>query len=66
MDYETGRVHPVMLDDVFVRKALAPLPVAVGAHRPEDLQGFANWDRKTFWTGTLNTSEILIASVKRG
>ena len=61
-----GRVHPMMLDDVFVRKALAPMPVAIGAHRPEDLQGFANWDRKTFWTGTLNTSEILIASVKRG
>lgn len=55
-----GRVHPVMLDEVFVRKTLAPLPVAVGAHRPEDLQGLLNWDRKTFWTGTLNTSEMLI------
>ena len=61
-----GRVHPVILDEVFVRKALVPMPVAIGAHRPEDLQGFANWDRKTFWTGTLNTSEILIVSVKRG
>ena len=50
-----GQVHPVMLDEVFVRKALAPLPVAVGAHQPDDLQGLMNWDRKAFWTGTLST-----------
>lgn len=53
----------MMLDDVFVRKALAPFPVAVGTHRPDDLQGLATWDRTTLWTGTLNTSEILIVSV---
>lgn len=58
-----GRVHPVMLDEIFFRKTLAPLPVAVGAHRPEDLQELANWDRKSFWTGMLNTSEILMVSV---
>jgi hypothetical protein len=53
-------VHPVMLDEVFVRKALAPLPVAIGAHRPEDLQGLVDWDRKSFWTGTLKSSEMLM------
>lgn len=58
-----GRVHPVMLDEVFIRRALAPLPVAVGAHRPDDLRGLANWDRVTSWTGTLNTSEMLMVSV---
>ncbi len=57
-----GRVHPVMLDEVFVRKALAPLPVAVGAHRADDLRGLANWDRTTRWTGTLNTSEMLMVA----
>lgn len=55
-----GRVHPVMLNERFVRKALAPMPVAVGAHQPEDLRGLASWDRKSFWTGTLKTSEMLM------
>lgn len=58
-----GQVHPVMLDEVFIRKALSPLPVAVGAHRPDDLQGLMNWDRNSFWTGTLNTSKMLMVSV---
>lgn len=52
-----------MMSGIFVRKALAPLPVAVGAHRPDDLQGLMNWDRKALWTGTLNTSEMLMVSV---
>ncbi len=58
-----GRVHPVMLDEVFVRRFLAPWPIAIGAHRADDLQGLATWDRKTLWTGTLNTSEMLVVSV---
>ena len=57
-----GRVHPVMLDEVFFRKALSPMPVAVGAHQSDDLQGLANWNRKMFWTGTLNTSELLMVA----
>lgn len=54
---------PVMFNEIFVRIALAPLPVAIGAHQPEDLQGLVDWDRKSFWTGTLETSEMLMVSV---
>ena len=51
-----------MFKEVFVRKVLVPLPVVVGAHKPEDLQGLMNGDRKAFWTGTLNTSRMLMVS----
>jgi SAM-dependent methyltransferase len=54
-----GRVHPVMLDETFVRK-VTTWPIAIGAHLPKDLEGLAVWDRKASWTGSLNTSELLI------
>lgn len=55
-----GRVHPVMLDEVFVRNILKPLPIAIGAHCAEDLAALALWNRKAPWTGTLRTSEMLM------
>jgi hypothetical protein len=48
-----------MLDETFVRK-VTTWPIAIGAHLPKDLEGLAVWDRKASWTGSLNTSELLI------
>lgn len=39
-----GRVHPVMLDEIFVRRALVSAAVAVGAHADEELDGLKNWE----------------------
>lgn len=57
-----GRVHPVMLDEVFVRQILAPLPVAIGAHCAHDLVALAGWNRQDSLTGTLKTSEMLMVA----
>lgn len=69
-DYESfhrlwGRVHPVMLDDLFLRSALKNSFVATGAHRQDDLISLASWDKKSDWSGTLNTSELFFIAINK-
>ncbi|QPC43678.1 class I SAM-dependent methyltransferase [Kaustia mangrovi] len=61
-----GRVHPVMLDEAFVRHTLPTPSLAVGAFCPADLDRFRHWDRATAWTGTLDTGELLVVYAKSG
>ncbi|MFA7665640.1 MAG: class I SAM-dependent methyltransferase [Burkholderiaceae bacterium] len=57
-----GRVHPVMLDGMFVREVLSDWPLAIGAHCAGDLGRLRTWDRETSWSGNLGTSEMLIVA----
>ena len=54
-----GQVHPVMLNEDFIRHALPGSSTATGAYCREDLQALKCWNRTTPWTGTLNTGEML-------
>ena len=55
-----GRVHPVMLNENFIRKVLPGSALAIGAYCSEDLEGLKYWNREAAWIGTLNTSEMLV------
>lgn len=55
-----GQVHPVLLDEKFVRNILPGPALVVGAHCADDIEGLKRWDRKTARVGTLNTSEMLV------
>ncbi len=55
-----GRVHPVMLNEDFIRETLPESALTIGAYCKKDIERLKHWDRKTSWNGTLNTSEMLI------
>lgn len=56
-----GRVHPVMLNEQFVRRAIpAHIALAIGSFCMHDLEKLSNWDRSTDWIGSLGTDEMLI------
>ncbi|MCF6354846.1 MAG: class I SAM-dependent methyltransferase [Candidatus Polarisedimenticolaceae bacterium] len=55
-----GRVHPVMLNENFIRKILPEPTLAIGACCSEDIEGLKYWDHETTWIGTLNASEMLV------
>lgn len=57
-----GRVHPVMLDEAFLKGALPEWPLAIGAHCAADLGRLRTWDRKTSWSGSLDTGEALLVA----
>lgn len=57
-----GRVHPVMLDEVFLRGALPGWSLAIGAHCTDDLNYLRAWDRRASWSGNLGTGEILMVA----
>jgi len=58
-----GQVHPVMLNENFVRNVLPGASTAIGAYCDDDLEALKHWDRATCWTGTLNTNEMLVVWV---
>ena len=58
-----GFVHPVMIDEVFLRKTLDSLFVATGAHVDDDLNKLKIWDKRSHWCGTLTNSELLFIAV---
>jgi 2-polyprenyl-3-methyl-5-hydroxy-6-metoxy-1,4-benzoquinol methylase len=53
-----GQVHPVMLNDEFMRRKFR-CGHALGACIRDDLEALASWDRVTPWDGTISTSELL-------
>ncbi|MCB1805583.1 MAG: class I SAM-dependent methyltransferase [Candidatus Competibacteraceae bacterium] len=55
-----GRVHPVMLNERFIKKVLPGPALAFGAYNQKDLEGFKHWDRTSIWMGTMDTSEMLM------
>lgn len=55
-----GRVHPVMLNEFFIRNILPAPALAIGAYCPKDVRALKHWDCATSWTGTLNTHEMLV------
>jgi 2-polyprenyl-3-methyl-5-hydroxy-6-metoxy-1,4-benzoquinol methylase len=54
-----GQVHPVMLEENFVRGVLPGSSLAIGAFCPEDLEALKGWNRTAPWTGTLSAGEML-------
>ena len=59
-----GKVHPVMLNEIFIRNIVKELTTVIGAYCPEDITALRNWIRKRSWTGTLGTSEMLVIGTK--
>lgn len=55
-----GQVHPVMLNEDFIRKILPGPGLGMGSHCPEDLEGLKGWEHSALWRGTLNTSEMML------
>ena len=55
-----GRVHPVMLNENFIHKVLPGQSLAIGSGCAEDIERLKQWDHMASWTGTLNTSEMLV------
>ena len=55
-----GRVHPVMLNEGFVRHTLAGSAMFIGASDSGDLELLKDWDRATTRSATLSRSEMMI------
>ena len=55
-----GQVHPVMLNENFIRQVLPGSSRATGACCHDDLEALKFWNRTTPWTGTLNTGEVFV------
>ncbi len=55
-----GQVHPVVLNEKFIRKVLPGSSLAIGAYCPEDIEGLKYWDQETAWIGTMDANEMLI------
>lgn len=58
-----GRVHPVMLDGPFLRRALPEWPLVLGAHTADDLARLHDWDRISSWSGNLSDGELMMIAV---
>jgi hypothetical protein len=54
-----GQVHPVMLDENFIRNVRPGSFAAIGTYCHDDLEALKCWNRTTPWTGTLDTGEML-------
>jgi 2-polyprenyl-3-methyl-5-hydroxy-6-metoxy-1,4-benzoquinol methylase len=54
-----GQVHPVMLNEAFLRNVFPDKPLAVGAISHPDIISIADWDNRISWTGDLSRSEML-------
>lgn len=60
-----GRVHPVMLNEDFIRRSAPGHALFLGAAGPDDIDLLKGWDRTTTRSGTLTSSEMLIVLADR-
>ena len=60
-----GRVHPVLLNECFIRHTIPDSALFIGALCPKDFEVLKDWDKTTTRTGTLSRSEMMIVLANR-
>ena len=60
-----GKVHPVMLNDVFLKQIFADCPLYLGSLENGNIEEVKAWDQASNGSGTLTGPELLVIARKR-